>query len=183
MADKLISKKIISLVLVFCFVLVVVVWTSKVSPVWAAPLEQTPSPAKDSALVNEKLEKIYKGLVKMHEAEGDQLKRVKEWVSRLEEQIKKMKENGKDPAKFVKSVDIFKQRLTSAQAAYDKADAILKTHAGFDANGKVTDPHKAYETLKDARNYSFEVQKELRPVLMTMQKRMFEHLKSLLPKK
>jgi hypothetical protein len=149
----------------------------------ASPGQTPPPPTKDTTVTNERLEKTFQGLKKLLEMEGKQLERVKNFITRLEENLKKAKENGKDMPQLAKSIETNKQKLSAAQAAYGKAGALIKTHAGYDDNGKVTDQEKAISTIKEGRKLLFEVQKELRFPLIAIHRRIIENLRPHFPKK
>lgn len=69
---------------------------------------------------------------------------VQSWIDELSGQ-------GKDTSKIQTALNTFKTQLEAAQTAHDEAKQILDAKAGFDANGKVTDPDQARETLQSAR--------------------------------
>lgn len=70
---------------------------------------------------------------------------------KLQDRIDKAKANGKDVAALENALAAFRSLLTNAQASHDAAGVILTAHAGFDANGKVTEPAAARQTVLDAR--------------------------------
>ena len=46
------------------------------------------------------------------------------------------------------ALDAFNASVKDAKPIYESAKGIINSHQGFDANGKVTDPEKAKETVK-----------------------------------
>jgi len=70
---------------------------------------------------------------------------------RLQERIDQAKQNGKDVSGLESALAAYRGLLSNAQSSHDAAAAILVTHAGFDANGKVTDSAAARQTVLDAR--------------------------------
>jgi uncharacterized membrane protein len=50
-------------------------------------------------------------------------------------------------------VAVFRTSITRARAEWQSASAILATHAGFDAAGKVSNADQARTTLKDAHGH------------------------------
>ncbi len=61
--------------------------------------------------------------------------------------IDKQKANGKDTSKVEAALGSFKTAITSAQGSLDSARTTLEAKAGFDSNGKVTDPTQARDTM------------------------------------
>jgi hypothetical protein len=62
------------------------------------------------------------------------------------------KAKGKDTSALEQALATFRQKLATARTAWQSASDTLATHAGFDAQGKVTDAATARETLKSARS-------------------------------
>lgn len=71
-----------------------------------------------------------------------------EFIARIEEWIAKAKANGKDVSAIESALANYKKALEASQPLYEQALNLVQTHAGFDANGKVTDLEKARETVK-----------------------------------
>jgi hypothetical protein len=72
-------------------------------------------------------------------------------ADKLQALIDKAKAKGKDVSALESALATFRGQLANAQASHDGAAAILAAHAGFDVNGKVTDPTAAHQTNLDAR--------------------------------
>lgn len=62
--------------------------------------------------------------------------------------LDQLKNTGEDVSALQTALNTFSTQIAAAQAAHDTAKQILDAKAGFDANGKVTDPVQARETLK-----------------------------------
>lgn len=60
---------------------------------------------------------------------------------------------GKDTSSLDAALANYSAQFASAQTVHDQAGSVLGTHAGFDANGVVTDSTQAKQTLRSARNY------------------------------
>ncbi|MFZ5819446.1 MAG: hypothetical protein ACOYYJ_06060 [Chloroflexota bacterium] len=116
----------------------------------AAGLGETPEPPADQAQVSdERLEQVWARLQQAYERQGQALERAGEMTTRIQSLIDKMTENGKDTAALQAALDAFEQGLAEAQPVYASAGSIISAHAGFDAEGKVTDREQAIATLKD----------------------------------
>lgn len=116
----------------------------------AAGLGETPEPPADQAQVsNERIEQVWARLQQAYERQGQRLERAAEMTARIQSLIDKMNENGKDTAALQSALDAFEQGLAEAQPVYASAGSIISTHAGFDAEGKVTDREQAIATLKE----------------------------------
>jgi hypothetical protein len=62
--------------------------------------------------------------------------------------IDKAKENGKDVSAIQAAFDAYKAAFEKAKPIYEQANSIVRSHSGFDGNGKVTDTEKAKATVK-----------------------------------
>jgi hypothetical protein len=69
---------------------------------------------------------------------------------------------GHDTSALVAALATFHQQLITAQASHTAAANLLSAHAGFDANGNVTDPTQARQTLVDAHQALLDAHKVLR---------------------
>lgn len=72
----------------------------------------------------------------------------------------------------------FNASVADAQAAHAEAADILGTHAGFDANGKVTDKELAVQTLESAGEVLQEARQILREAEKTLKQAVREWLKA-----
>ena len=66
----------------------------------------------------------------------------------LQNLLDKAKQRGLDVSQIESALDTLKTALTNARPAYDQAKSLHDAHNGFDANGKVTDPSAARDTIK-----------------------------------
>jgi len=71
-----------------------------------------------------------------------------EFVAKVQKLLDRAKANGKDVAAVQSALDAFVESAKDAKPIYEGAKGIINSHQGFDANGKVTDPAKAKETIK-----------------------------------
>jgi len=62
--------------------------------------------------------------------------------------IDKAKANGKDVTALQAAFDAFKAAFEKGKPIYEQADALVRSHSGFDGNGNVTDVEKAKATVK-----------------------------------
>jgi len=83
-------------------------------------------------------------------------------ASRVDELIAKANGEGKDTTALAAALATFKTAISASQASLDTAKATLSTHAGFDANGNVTDADQARATLKSVREAMREAAHTLR---------------------
>jgi len=81
----------------------------------------------------------------------DRLDLARQGAADAQSLIDELSAQGKDTTKIQTALNTFNTQLEAAQAAHDEAKQILDAKAGFDANGKVTDPGQARETLQSAR--------------------------------
>ena len=69
---------------------------------------------------------------------------------------------GKDTTALAAALAAFKTQLATAQSSHDAAGALIDAHAGFDANGVVTDLAQAVQTVKDVRKPLVDAHQTLR---------------------
>ena len=115
-------------------------------------------------------EKQYERVQKNLRELKSQLDKVNEVTKKAQEFISEAKSKGKDTAAMELALTTFKAEVAKAQTSYDDAKKILDTHAGFDADGKVTDREAAKQTLQDASKALREGQKTLSKAVRDVQK-------------
>ena len=93
---------------------------------------------------NEKLERVWARQLKVYERIG----RADEFVTKIQGLIDKASANGKDISAVQTALDAFTEAAKNAKPVYESMKGIVNSHQGFDANGRVTDPEKATETVK-----------------------------------
>jgi hypothetical protein len=106
-------------------------------------------PSSETKRSNERLERIWARMQRVYERQGRILDRADEMVERFQDRIDRMEENGKDVTALQAALDTFEDALKEAHPIYESAKGIINSHQGFDADGKVTDREKAFETVKD----------------------------------
>ena len=72
--------------------------------------------------------------------------------TKLQNLLDKAKAHGLDVSQIQAALDAFKAALTNAKPFYTQALSTAQSHAGFDANGQVTDPQTARATVKSVRD-------------------------------
>lgn len=95
------------------------------------------------------LEGAYKNLIKRFEQMGLKLERADTVIERLEEQIVKLQDEGKDTADLEAALNEFVTNAAAAQAVYDEAAELIDEHIGFNFKGEVEDEGLAIQTLRD----------------------------------
>ena len=82
---------------------------------------------------------------------GNILDRASGLVTRIQSRLDEAKSKGKDVSSVQTALDAFSTALKNVQGIYAEIQAIVQSHAGFDASGNVTDPVQALQTVKDFR--------------------------------
>ena len=116
----------------------------------AAQPQATPAQPDKAAARIARLEKAFQIEQKTLERQSNWGDRADKVITRVQTFIAKLKAKGIDPAKLEKALANFQVKLADARAFHASAVGILSTHAGFDANGKVTDVAQAMATVKSA---------------------------------
>jgi hypothetical protein len=99
---------------------------------------------------NAQLEKAYQGELKELGVQQTHLNEANTLAAAVQSQIDKLNTAGRDTSSLATALSTFQSQIATAQSAYDAAGSILDAHAGFDANGHVTDPVLARQTATDA---------------------------------
>ena len=103
-----------------------------------------------AAKFDAKLEKVYAREQQALTKQQDHLTKANVKITEAQAKIDTLKGEGKDVTALQNALNTFKSQLANARTQHDAAGKILAAHAGFDANGKVTDEAAARQTVKDA---------------------------------
>lgn len=117
------------------------------------PTPQPASPAASPAKLEKRnalLERAYVREQARLKIQTNRLDRAGTAENKLETLIAKARGNGKDVSALESALSAFRDQVEIAQTAHDQAAALLTTHSGFDANGKVTDATAARQTVDGA---------------------------------
>jgi len=130
-------------------VVLLIVSVMPVTRVFSAPVGDDPNPGRGKD-VYPRLEKAFRRVQSWYEKQGEFLEKADDTISKAETFISKAEQRGLDTSALRSLLESFESSLRAVQMAHDRAGAIISAHNGFDANGKVTDPEKAAQTVKDA---------------------------------
>jgi len=137
-------KKIALTVLVLAIGMVALPTTSAS----AAGLQDSTTPPANQPANNVLLEQVWARAQSAYQRQGDRLAKADEFISKAQFLIDKASQKGWDTSAVQAALDAFAAVIPAAQAAHDPGTAIIASHNGFDANGKVTDRPYAVETVK-----------------------------------
>ncbi len=133
-------------------------------PAYADDTAGTPGPRA--------LERAYRRQQKALTVQQGNLDKANGAVSKVQSWIDLLNGKGVDTTALTAAVSAFQTQVATAQTAHDSAAAILSAHAGFDADGKVTDAEQAQQTvatahqaLSDARETLRQAREDLRAAL------------------
>jgi hypothetical protein len=147
MMIKMFFKKSVLLALVAVLATVGVASLPLVSVAAQGANDPTPPPAVQGQISNERLERVWARQLKIYERMG----KADEFVTKVQKLLDRATAKGKDVSAVQAALDAFKAALKNAQPTYESIKGIINSHQGFDANGKVTDPTKAKETITAMR--------------------------------
>jgi hypothetical protein len=99
----------------------------------------------------EQLEKVWAHQVKVYEMLGKAFEDTDTQFARPQELIDRATANGKDASAVQSALNAFKAAVEKSRPIYDNLKALIRTHSGFDANGRVTDAAKAKDTVQEVR--------------------------------
>jgi hypothetical protein len=125
----------------------------------------------------DRLEKAYQRELKALDAQAKRLAAADDRVQKFSERIANLKSQGKDVSALEKALNDFKDVLKAARASHDSAAAILRTRAGFDANGKVTDAQQAKDTVQEAAKLLRQARQDLRPAVRDLAQAVRQYIK------
>jgi len=129
--------------------------------VFAAPTTDTSTPPTDDKEVYSLIERAWKFETRAVERIGQRIDRAPTMIEKTQSMIDKAKANGKDVTALQAALDAYAQAIKDVAPMYDKAQSIVNQHAGFDADGKVTDREHARQTLKDLSAQLKEVRQQI----------------------
>lgn len=138
-------KNILLAAMVLALVAAVLPWTS----VFAAPAADPSTPPADGEKSNTRLESLWTREQNAVERMGKVIDRSDTMTEKVQTWIDKARGNGKDVTALQAALDAYKQAIQEAGPMYEQAQSIVSEHAGFDADGKVTDREQAIQTLKE----------------------------------
>ena len=124
----------------------------------AGASDPTPPQAQIS---NEKLEQVWAHQLQVYARLGKGFDRLDGFTAKAQRLIDKANANGKDVSAVQAALDAFKAATKAAHPLYESGKGIVNSHQGFDADGKVTDPEKARETVKEMRDKLQEIKSAL----------------------
>jgi hypothetical protein len=96
-------------------------------------------------LSNERLERIWARQLRTY----NRLGRADRFIDHLQRLIDHAKANGRDISAVQAALDAFGAAVQDVHPVYEGMKGIVTLHPGFGENGKVTDPVKAQETVKE----------------------------------
>ncbi len=110
------------------------------------PVTPTTTPSSTDRLQNawSRQQKIYARI-------GTMLGRVNGTISKIQTRLDDLQAKGKDVSSIQTALDAFSTAIKNVQPIYTAMQAIVQTHAGFDASGNVTDPVQARQTVQSMR--------------------------------
>ena|SRR6266511_3932668 len=136
----------------------------------AAGTYDPPTPQPSGQITNERLENIWARQLHRYERLGH----TDEFIAKVQKLIDRAKANGKDVSAVQEALDAFATQWKDAKPTYESMKGIINSHQGFDANGAVTDPEKAKETVKEMHGKF----KEIRDTLNGTGKALHEAIKA-----
>ncbi|NOT06274.1 MAG: hypothetical protein HOP27_16905 [Anaerolineales bacterium] len=112
---------------------------------------QGENPALTGEVSNEKLEKAWVRQLNIYERLGNGFDGLDDQIAKFQERIDKAASKGRDVTTLQAALDAFEAASKTAQPIYDSIESIVNSHAGFDADGKVTDAEQAKSTVDEMR--------------------------------
>jgi hypothetical protein len=100
-------------------------------------------------LTSERLEKAWARELQAYERLGKVFSDIDGTIAKFQARLDKAAENGKDVIALQSALDAFSSALTSAKPTYDSMSGLVTAHAGFDADGKITNTEQAKSTVKE----------------------------------
>ncbi len=108
------------------------------------------------------LELFYARELLVADRQGEALRRTGEAITRVEGLITRLQGEGFDTADLEIALGTYRSGIAAAQSAHDEAAVILSAHAGFAADGHVTNLAQALDTVRTAGQFLRETHLKLR---------------------
>lgn len=102
-------------------------------------------------VTTEQLEKAWAKQLKVYEMLGKAFENTDAQFAKAQELIDRATANGKDASAIQSALNAFKAAVEKSRPVYDGLTTLVNSHAGFDANGKVTDATQAKATVQSVR--------------------------------
>jgi hypothetical protein len=116
-----------------------------------SPVAETETPPADQAARGHpRLERAFRKLVDIHKKQAEAFERAVDINEKINNLVAKFQGKGVDTTALSSALSTFNTHVSEARAAYDQAGSTLGSHAGLDANGKVTDAEQAKATIQSA---------------------------------
>ena len=112
---------------------------------------QGENPAPTGEVKNEKLENAWARQLNIYERLGNGFDGLDAQIAKFQERIDKAASNGRDVTALQSALDAFEAASKATLPIYDSIESIVNSHAGFDADGKVTDAEQAKSTVDEMR--------------------------------
>ena len=110
----------------------------------AAPLHDETTPPANQI----RLDALWAREQAVYTREGNLLAKANDFIAKVQVLIDKANAKGWDTSAVQAALNAFSSVIPAAQAAHDKGAAIIANHAGFSADGRVTDRATAVATVK-----------------------------------
>jgi hypothetical protein len=131
-----------------------------IAPVFAA-VEEYPATAPQPTITGDGVKHFFEGVLmrtfryqeSMTVFIGAALEDANGSMSRAEERIDKLLEEGKDVAELEEAISQFEILIEKAKNAYSAAQSLVDLHSGFNDQGRVEDLEKARETINAIEPY------------------------------
>ncbi len=82
---------------------------------------------------------------------------------------------GKDTSSLVAALATFNSQIATAQNSHNTAGDLIAAHAGFNANGKVTDLKQATQTVVDVRKALMDAHQTMRQAVKDLRKAIHDY--------
>ena len=119
-----------------------------VTTVSAAGLNDQDNPPSDLPMIDALLEKVWVREQAIYQRQDDRLAKADEFFAKVQSGIDKVTAKGYDASGIQAALDALETAVDAAKPIHENTASIIAAHAGFDANGKVTDRAQARETVK-----------------------------------
>jgi methyl-accepting chemotaxis protein len=107
------------------------------------------NPPAQGELSVQRLERVWRRELRAYERIGKAFDQSGAMLEKAQALIDKAAENGRDVSALQAALDTFDAAIQSARPQYDELAGIIDAHAGFDADGKVTDIEQARSTVRE----------------------------------
>lgn len=114
--------------------------------------EPPPGNGEKTGIIKQRLEAAFERQRVNLEKQGENIEKMSRVSASAQERIEYLREKGKDVSSLEAALADFKNAIQAIEVSHEDSANLIRSHAGFGDNGKVTDIETAGRTVKIIRD-------------------------------